>query len=108
MYIRDVICTLARPLWELRGFKRVTLAPGASTNVTFALTEKELGFWNREQRHVVEPGEFRIDPGSFDPPPFRAVADHPAQTQHAADGYSRRDRQRLNALRGQHTSSVTR
>ncbi len=60
MYIRDVICTLARPLWELRGFRRVTLAPGASTNVTFVLTEKELGFWNREQRHVVEPGEFRI------------------------------------------------
>jgi beta-glucosidase len=60
MYIRDVIFSVARPLWELRGFKRVTLAPGASETLTFTLTEKELGFWNREQEYVVEPGQFVV------------------------------------------------
>ena len=60
MYVRDMISTLARPLWELRGFKRVTLAPGESATVKFALTDKELGFWNVNQEYVVEPGDFRI------------------------------------------------
>ena len=60
MYIRDVIFSVARPLWELRGFKRVTLDPGESAAVSFELGEKELGFWNREGRFVVEPGDFRV------------------------------------------------
>ena len=60
MYIRDVLFSVARPVWELRGFKRVTLAPGASETLTFTLTEKELGFWNREQEYVVEPGQFVV------------------------------------------------
>ena len=60
MYIRDVIFSVARPLWELRGFKRVTLDPGESATVSFELGEKELGFWNREGRFVVEPGDFKV------------------------------------------------
>ena len=60
MYIRDMIFSVARPLWELRGFKRVTLDPGESTTVSFELGEKELGFWNREGRFVVEPGDFKV------------------------------------------------
>ena len=60
MYIRDVIFSVARPLWELRGFKRVTLDPGESAAVSFELGEKELGFWNREGRFVVEPGDFKV------------------------------------------------
>jgi len=58
--IRDVIFSVARPLWELRGFKRVTLDPGESATVSFELGEKELGFWNREGRFVVEPGDFKV------------------------------------------------
>ena len=60
MYIRDVIFSVARPLWELRGFKRVTLDPGESATVSFELGEKELGFWNREGQFVVEPGDFKV------------------------------------------------
>jgi beta-glucosidase len=60
MYIRDMIFSVARPLWELRGFKRVTLDPGESATVSFELGEKELGFWNREGRFVVEPGDFKV------------------------------------------------
>ncbi len=60
MYLRDVVATVARPRWELRGFKRVSLSPGESKEVFFELTDKELGYWNREREYVVEDGEFLI------------------------------------------------
>jgi len=60
MYIRDVIFTVARPRYELKGFKRVTLDPGETKTVAFELTAKELGYWNRNCDYVVEPGDFRI------------------------------------------------
>jgi len=60
MYIHDDLFTVARPIWELKGFRRVTLAPGETRRVTFALTPKELGFWNRRKEYVVEPGTFRV------------------------------------------------
>ena len=60
MYIRDVKASVARPLWELRGFERISLKAGERRTVSFALTEKELGFWNRDVKYVVEPGDFKI------------------------------------------------
>jgi len=60
MYIRDVKFTVARPMWELRGFSRVTLEPGESKTVSFELTAKELGYWNRDVEYVVEPGDFKV------------------------------------------------
>ena len=60
MYIHDVKFTVARPLWELRGFQRVTLEPGERRTVSFELTAKELGYWNRDVEYVVEPGDFEV------------------------------------------------
>lgn len=60
MYLRDVIFTVARPRYELKGFRRVTLEPGETKTVTFELTAKELGYWNRDKEYVVEPGEFKV------------------------------------------------
>ena len=45
---------------ELHGFKRVTLAPGAATNVSFMLDSNAFALWDKDMRHVVEPGEFQI------------------------------------------------
>lgn len=64
LYIRDVISSVTRPVKELRGFKRVTLAPGASETVTFTLGEKDFRFWDKDMRRVVEPGEFVIMAGA--------------------------------------------
>jgi beta-glucosidase len=64
LYIRDPVATMARPVKELKGFQRVTLQPGEKRNVQFTLTRDHLGFWNREMRYVVEPGEFRVMVGS--------------------------------------------
>ena len=60
LYIHDVLFTVARPIWELRGFKRIALDPGEAKDVSFELTPKELGFWNRDREFVVEPGEFHV------------------------------------------------
>lgn len=63
LYIRDVISSVTRPVKELRGFKRVRLAPGASETVTFTLGEKDFRFWDKNMQRVVEPGEFVIMAG---------------------------------------------
>jgi beta-glucosidase len=44
----------------LKGFERVTLRPGEKKHVEFAINGEQLGFWNREMRFVVEPGEFKV------------------------------------------------
>jgi beta-glucosidase len=60
LYIRDVAASVTRPVKELKGFQRVTLKPGENRRVEFLLTSEQLGFWNREMRFVVEPGEFKV------------------------------------------------
>jgi beta-glucosidase len=64
LYIRDPVASLSRPVKELKGFQRVTLAPGEKRRVQFVLDREHLGFWNRQMRFVVEPGEFRVMVGS--------------------------------------------
>ena len=60
LYLRDVVSSVTRPMKELRGFKRVTLAPGAATNVSFTLDSNAFALWDKDMKHVVEPGEFQI------------------------------------------------
>jgi beta-glucosidase len=60
MYIRDVVSSVTRPVKELRGFKRVTLEPGGSTDVTFTIGPDSLAFTNLDMHRVVEPGRFEI------------------------------------------------
>lgn len=64
LYIRDVVATMTRPVKELKGFQRVSLQPGEKRRVEFVLGPEHLGFWNREMRYVVEPGEFQVMVGA--------------------------------------------
>ena len=63
LYVRDVASSITRPVKELKGFRRITLEPGASTTVEFRLGKDAFAFWNEEMRYVVEPGEFHIMAG---------------------------------------------
>ena len=60
LYIRDVAASVTRPVKELKGFQRITLRPGEKKQVEFVLTAQQLGFWNRQMRFTVEPGEFKV------------------------------------------------
>ena len=64
LYIRDPVATMTRPVMELKGFQRISLQPGEKKKVEFTLGPEHLGFWNREMRYVVEPGEFRVMVGA--------------------------------------------
>lgn len=60
LYIHDVAATVARPVKELKGFKKVTLEPGESRTVAFEIEEEMLEFYNIDMRYVAEPGEFEF------------------------------------------------
>ncbi|HJQ22567.1 MAG TPA: beta-glucosidase BglX [Blastocatellia bacterium] len=60
LYIRDVAGSRTRPVKELKGFERITLKPGERRRVEFTLTPAHLGFYNRDMRFVVEPGQFKV------------------------------------------------
>lgn len=68
LYIRDDVSSVTRPVEELKGFRRVTLAPGETKTVSFDVTPEALQFWNADMHRVVEPGTFTImvGPNSVD------------------------------------------
>ena len=60
LYIRDQVSSVTRPVKELKGFRRVSLAPGERRTVTFRLTPDDLAFYGIDMERVVEPGRFTI------------------------------------------------
>jgi beta-glucosidase len=60
LYLQDVTASVTRPVQELKGFRRITLAPGERRTVQFSLTQEHLGFYNRDMKWIVEPGEFTV------------------------------------------------
>jgi beta-glucosidase len=64
LYIHDCLSSVAKPLIELKGFKRFSLLPGEQIEVTLVLKPADLSLWNREMKFVQEPGEFSIMIGS--------------------------------------------
>jgi beta-glucosidase len=64
VYLRDVLTSVAQPLIQLKGFTRVTLAPGESRELRFVLGREALQLLNEEMQWVVEPGTFRVMVGA--------------------------------------------
>jgi beta-glucosidase len=60
LYLRDDAASVTRPVRELRGFRRITVAPGQTQTVRFELRPDDLAFHDRELRRVVEPGTFTL------------------------------------------------
>lgn len=61
IYIHQRAGSASRPVRQLKGFRRVTLAPGATQTLTFSLGPDELGFWSPQTRTWgVEPGRFDV------------------------------------------------
>ena len=59
LYIRDRVGSITRPVKELKGYQRLTIPQGKSTQVTFNLQAADLGFFNGKEQ-VIEPGEFDV------------------------------------------------
>jgi beta-glucosidase len=68
LYVHDREASVTRPVKELKGFARVSLAPGETRDVRFTLGPDAFGLWNADMKEVVEPGRFDImvGPNSVD------------------------------------------
>jgi beta-glucosidase len=66
LYVRLRGTSVALPVKQLEGFRRLTLSPGESKRVEFTLGRDELAFWNIDMQDLVEPasGTVWIGPSS--------------------------------------------
>ncbi len=60
LYINDPVASVSRSVKELKGFRKIDLAPGASETVDFVITNEQLKFYNSELEYDWEPGAFNI------------------------------------------------
>lgn len=60
LYLRDELASVARPLRELKAFRRIHLQAGESKTVTFTIDPEMLSMYDPNMNKIVEPGEFRI------------------------------------------------
>jgi beta-glucosidase len=60
LYLRDDDATFTRPVRALRGFVRVTLAPGAARDVSFTLDAEDFALLGEDYGRVVEAGTFTV------------------------------------------------
>ena len=60
LYLRNTEASVEQPVRELKGFTRVTLAPGETKRVTFPLGFDELNFYGADLKKTVEPTTYDI------------------------------------------------
>jgi beta-glucosidase len=60
MYVRDLVSSVTRPVKELKGFQKISLAPGETRIVAIDITPESLAFYDIDMKYVVEPGDFEI------------------------------------------------
>lgn len=65
LYIKDQVCSVDRPDKELKGFQKVFLRPGESTDIILTLPVDAFRFFDEKKMEwVLEPGKFQIMAGS--------------------------------------------
>ncbi len=64
LYLRDDVASVTRPVKALRGFRRITPAPGERRRVTFTLDRHDFEFWGPGMKPIVEPGWFTVYVGT--------------------------------------------
>ena len=64
LYITRTQVSVTRPVLELKGFQRITLAPGETRTLRFTIEPRQLAIWNRDMEEVNEPGPVALAAGS--------------------------------------------
>ena len=59
-YVRNLGASIEQPVRSLKGFARVTLAPGESKQVNFPLGFSELSFFNVDSIQTIEPTRYTV------------------------------------------------
>ncbi len=64
LYLGDELASVARPVRELKGFRRLRLAAGEARDVSFTISPEMLRFLDRDLNLVLEPGATRVMVGA--------------------------------------------
>ncbi|QSR19675.1 fibronectin type III-like domain-contianing protein [Novosphingobium sp. KA1] len=56
LYVSHPVSSVVQPVRQLRGFQRVSLKPGETRTVNFAVGREQLEILDRNMRWTVEPG----------------------------------------------------
>jgi beta-glucosidase len=64
LYTHDPVASFTRPVKELKGFQRITLAPGAQQTVTFTLRGADISYPGADLKPLLEPGMIEVMVGS--------------------------------------------
>jgi beta-glucosidase len=61
LYVHDGHSSVDRPVKELKGFRRVELAPGKSATVNFTLDKSSIAYYSTQKKDwIAEPGTFDV------------------------------------------------
>ncbi|MCX6565853.1 MAG: glycoside hydrolase family 3 C-terminal domain-containing protein [Candidatus Aminicenantes bacterium] len=60
LYIRDELASVARPVKELKGFRRIFLRPGETKDIRFEIRPEMLSMLDLNLKKTIEPGNFRL------------------------------------------------
>jgi len=60
LYVHDRIAPTSRPVRELKGFSRVTLAPGEHKTVEFSVNANDLGSYDPSMKWIVPDGTYDV------------------------------------------------
>lgn len=64
LYLRDEYSSVTTYTKVLRGFERISLAPGEIKNIRMDLTSQDFGLWDINNQFTVEPGRFEVQVGA--------------------------------------------
>lgn len=65
LYVRYLNSDVTRPIKSLRGFERISLAPGELRTVSFSLDAGDVAYWDEDSDEwVVEPGQVELQVGA--------------------------------------------
>ena len=65
LYVRQLSGELVRPLCELKGFRKIFIPAGETREVTFTLTDEDLGYWHESHDGLSSRVWFATDSADF-------------------------------------------
>lgn len=65
LYLTDLFGSVSRPVKQLKGFEKIELQADEEKEVSFSLNSKAFSFIGREDKRIIEPGEFVVSVGGL-------------------------------------------